>query len=243
MSSIINNPWVIGIVGSVVSGLAVFLITGALINKREGTEIRQRIQTASSEILNSLRLLIPEKVAPPFGLVESMLRSSAKKHSLKKEDLPSVRVLAEDVITEIMSNPFLSPKHKVEYCEFVLRIVGEDRVETSARGAPIQDLSEMGSFKEKGRRDISIVLGVATFSSVLLGILSTSLGTGTLAFNKEAIKTNLSIIAVAIIIPTFCLWVIDFYRDIRELRNVRVEASRAAIGRDADRDSGESKGD
>ncbi len=190
MWTIINNPWVVGIVGSVVSGLAVFLITGALIAKREGNEIRQRIQTANSEILHSLRLLIPEKVPPPLGLIDSMLRSSAKKHALKKEDLPSARVLAEDIITEIMSNPFLSPKHKIEYCEFVLQIARDDQLDSSAQGgAP--HLAETGSFKEKGRRDISIVLGVATFSSVLLGILSTSLGTGTLAFNKEAIKSNL----------------------------------------------------
>jgi hypothetical protein len=243
MWSIINNPWVVGIVGSVVSGLAVFLITGALISKREGNEIRQRIQTANSEILHSLRLLIPEKVPPPLGLIDSMLRSSAKKHALKKADLSSARVLAEDIITEIMSNPFLSPKHKVEYCEFVLRIVRDDHMEPSAPEGGLSDLAEKGSFKEKGRRDISIVLGVATFSSVLLGILSTSLGTGTLAFNKEAIKSNLSLIAVAIIIPTFCLWIIDFYRDIRELRNVRVEARRAAIGTDAVRDIGESNGE
>jgi hypothetical protein len=243
MWSIINNPWVIGIVGSVVSGFAVFLITGALIAKREGNEMRQRIQTANSEILHSLRLLIPEKVPPPIGLIDSMLRSSAKKHALKKEDLPSARVLAQDIITEIMSNPFLSPKYKVEYCEFVLRIAHDDHMDPSARGGVLPDLAEKGSFKEKGRRDVSIVLGVATFSSVLLGILSTSLGTGTLALNKEAIKSNLSFIAVAIIIPTFCLWVIDFYRDIRELRSVRLEASRAAIGTDTGRDSGESKGE
>ncbi|HEV7681506.1 MAG TPA: hypothetical protein VGO68_05255 [Pyrinomonadaceae bacterium] len=241
MWSIINNPWIVGIVGSVVSGLAVFLITGVIIAKREGKEIRQRIQTANSEVLNSLRLLIPEKVPPPHGLIDSMLRSSAKKHAVKKEDLPSAEVLAEDIIIEIMSNPFLSPKHKVEYCEFALRIARDDHREAAAAGRGRPDLAEKCGFKEKGRSDISIVLGVATFSSVLLGILSTSLGTGTLAFNKEAVKSNLSFIAVAIIIPTLCLWCIDFYRDIRELRKVRVEARRVAAGTDQAGNSGESE--
>jgi hypothetical protein len=227
MDTIINNPWVIGIVCGLGSGLAVFVISGWIISKREGKEIRQRIQNANSEILQALRDLIPEKELPPPGVIDSMRNSKARKYAAKKQELASTRQLVDEIIAEIMSNPFLSSQHKLEYCQLALQIARDDTATTGAVEIS-SGVADKGALKEKSRRDTSTILGAATFSSVLLGILSTSMGTGTVVFNKENVKTTLSFIAVAIIIPTFCVWVVDFYRDVQALRIARREAGSAS---------------
>jgi hypothetical protein len=228
MEGIFSNSWVVGIIGGMISSFAVFLITNFVISRRGRKEIRQHIQIANSEVINATRPLIAEKVLPEAGLIDSILSSTAKRHGVNKEDLYSVNGLADDIINEIMSNPFLSSQQKVEYCEFVSCIKSAEPI-TGALNAYRQSQSskETTFFKDKGRRDISFILGAITFSYVLLGVVSSNLGTGTVTLNKEIIKSALWVIAGAIVIPTLFIWAWDFYRDGQALKIVELEAKRA----------------
>lgn len=166
MDTIVNNPRLIGIVCGLISGLAVFFISGWIISRREGKEVRKRAQTANSEILHSLRHLLPEKELPPPGVIESMLSSSARRHAVNWEELAGAKHLADEIITEIMSNPFLSSHQKSEYCQIALRMAQAEPEEVNL-GESLSRTDEQGPFKGKDRRDTSIILGAATFSSVL----------------------------------------------------------------------------
>ncbi|HEV7906344.1 MAG TPA: hypothetical protein VGO96_21060 [Pyrinomonadaceae bacterium] len=225
MDGIFNNTWFVGIVGGMVSSFAVFFITNLIISRRERKEIRQHIQIANSEIIYSMRHLTAEKVLPEAGLLDSILSSTARKHGLNKEDLYSVDCLADDIINEIMSNPFLSSQQKVEYGEFVLCIKSAEPTNALAAYRQTQSSAVTGFFKDKGRRDISFILGAITFSYVLLGVVSSNLGTGSVTLNKEMINNTLWVIAGAILIPTLFIWVWDFYRDGQALKRVELEAN------------------
>jgi hypothetical protein len=233
MGSIWNNTWVVGIGGGMVSGFAVFFITNLIISRRERQEIRQRIQLANSEVIHSMRSLVAEKVLLPVGLLDSVLSSTARKYAVNKEDLYGANGLADDIINEIMNNPFLSSQQKVDYCDFVSQHKGAEAPADVSEHGRAQTRTEKDFLKEKSGRDISLILGAAAFSSVLLGVLSSSLGTGTVTLNKETIKNTLSIIAAAIIVPTFFLWALDFYRDWQELKRVQLEVKKveAELGR------------
>lgn len=225
--SILSNTWFIGFSASVVSGLLVTWIAGKIESRRSHKEVRQRVDGANREVLNSIRSLVADKQMPTNDTIESMLSSAARKSGLKKPDLLTPEELAAEIVSQVISDPFLSSKHKVEYSEFV---------ESMMATAIAQQLKSAGKvdereLPEKGRRDISLILGAATFVSVLLVIPITTLGNGTIMLNKENIRNLFLIIAVAIVIPTVCLWVVDFYRDLQELRTVRLEIGRSNSGR------------
>jgi hypothetical protein len=228
---LLSNGWVIGIIGGLISSFVAAYFNDLRKSRRERKEIRQRIQIANNEIINSIRPLIAKKEATQPAHIDSLLRSTARKHDLNKEDLHSVSTLADDIITEIMDNAFLSPRQKTEYCKFASSIKDEAS-NTGSSDGPLpatpdgQSMTERASFRVKARKDFSLILGATTFSSVLLGILSLNLGTGSVSFNQETLKNSLWIMAAAIIIPTFFFWIIDFYKGIRDLKRVQVEAKR-----------------
>lgn len=212
--SVINNQWVVGTVCSLFSGLIVFLITNWWISRRDDKEVQQKITAANNEILHSLRSQIAERVLPAEGVLDSMLSSLARKHEVKRQDLFSRRHFVEEIIAEIMGNDFLSSNQKADYCAFVLQMVGDDH------GSAVEPAPVASHLKEKGRRDLSVILGAATCGSVLLWIVSNTLGTGTVALNKDNIRSTLYYVALAIIIPTLCLLAIDLWRDFRDLKQL-----------------------
>jgi len=214
----IDSPWFVGIVASLPSGLIVYGITSLFESRRNGKQIRERVNLANADVLQALRDLIGDNVLPPAAVIDALLNCSARRHSVNKEDLFAPRQIADEIITEILNNPFLSPRLKAENCGFVLQIVEAadahlDRVEIAKR------------FEANDRRDLSLVLAVITFVSVLLGIVSANLGTGTVSINKE----SLAFIAVAIILPTLAFWLINLYRDIQQFRTSRREFVRSML--------------
>ncbi len=241
MEEVLNNPWVVGIVGGMISGLAVFLLSNLIITRRDRREMRQQIRLANSEVIHSTRTFIVDKVLFDAEWLNSILSSTARKYGVGKKDLYDLAGLSDDIITEIMNNPFLSPRQKAEYCEFVSRLKGGG-MEGAADLRHLHAGAEKDFFRDKRRRDIGLILGAAAFSSVLLGVLGSSLGAGTVTLSKETIKSTLWLVAAAIIIPTFFLWVVDFYRDVQELKQVQIEMKRVeaelGIGGSAEKPGG-----
>ena len=205
--SLLDSPWFTGVACGVASSLIVYGATQLLESRRKRRETRQRIMSANADVLQSLRNLIGDSVLPPAGAIDALLNCSAQRYYLNREDLFTPRQIADEIIFEILNNPFLSAQLKAENCRFVLQSVHE------AGAHP--DRHRFGeSLASYGRSDLSLVLALITFTSVLLGIVSTSLGSGTVTFNKE----TLVVVAVAIILPTLVLWLINLYRDLRQLR-------------------------
>ena len=216
--SLIESPWFVGIVASLPSGLIVYLITGLFESRRSGEQMRERVNSANAEVLHALRNLIGENELPPAPVIEALLDCSARRHSVNKQSLLTIGQIADEIITEILNNPFLSPRLKTENCGFVLQMVERSDVNLDR----VQDAKR---FETEGRRDLSLVLAVVTFVSVLLGIVSANLGTGTVTINKEV----LTFIAVAIILPTLAFWLINLYRDIQKFRTGRRDYVRSML--------------
>lgn len=68
---ILNNPWVTGIGGGIISSLIVFFVTKYLFSKKENREYLQKIKTANNEILYSIRPLVIEKKLPCLSNVSN----------------------------------------------------------------------------------------------------------------------------------------------------------------------------
>ena len=62
--NILNNPWVIGIGGGVISSLIVFFVTQYISRKKGKREYLQKIKMANNDILYFIRPLIIERKIP-----------------------------------------------------------------------------------------------------------------------------------------------------------------------------------
>ena len=118
-TGIINNPWVIGIGGGIISSLIVFFVTQYISRKRGKREYMQKIEIANNDILYFIRPLIIDKKIPTREIISAIRFSTAKKYGIKEEDLYNETSLYNDLVTEIMANSFLSAEQKLEFCDLL----------------------------------------------------------------------------------------------------------------------------
>lgn len=112
----LDNPWITGIGGGVVSGFIVYFITNLIYSRRENKEYWQKITTANNELLYAMRPLIVQKQIPSKAIVNSMIESTARKYGVNKDDLFDIHLLTDDLIREVMENSFLSSGQKMDFC-------------------------------------------------------------------------------------------------------------------------------
>ncbi|BDD03760.1 hypothetical protein [Aureibacter tunicatorum] len=168
MEEIINNPWVTGIGGGIISSLIVFFATRYFFGKREKKEYTQKIETANNEILYSIRPLVIDKKIPSLNILSSVILATAKKYGVKKEDLYNEYSLSNDLINEIMANSFLSSDQKIEFCEL---LQGMTDTLKENKDIEIIYLNKKNHYTTKYS---SIVLSLMTFAMVLMSILLTN---------------------------------------------------------------------
>lgn len=125
---ILNNPWVAGIGSSVISGLIVYFATNWLISKRQNKEYLQKIKIVNNELLYAVRPLIVKKQIPSKRIMESMIESIARKHEVEKKDVLSLSLIVDDLIREVLENPFLDSEQKIDFCNKIDELRGEKEI-------------------------------------------------------------------------------------------------------------------
>lgn len=225
MIEILNNPWVTGIGGGIVSSLIVFFVTKYLFSKKENREYVQKIRTANNEILYSIRPLIIEKKLPTVDILSAIRISIAKKYGIKQEDLYNDFSLSNDLITEIMGNSFLSSEQKLEFCDLLNQMKSKQKTNDKIEVVYIQGRNSLSS------KYSSMLLALSSFGMVLIS---------TLYIAKEADKQefslfgeNISLLLIATLTPISAMMITLLYkimikertkdRKILEMRNKEEE--------------------
>jgi len=166
----LNNPWVIGIGGGILSGLFVTLITRYLFSKRDNREYVQRIVTANQEILYAVRPGISEGVIPTSDVVGALIKTTASKYGVAQDDVYSPSQLADVLVKEVMDTSFLSAQAKAEFCaklaqlrpQPIVNTRGEPKIEESRRPTP-----ELAEYRQRMVAMMSGMLGL--LAGVLTG--------------------------------------------------------------------------
>lgn len=210
MIEILNNPWVIGIGGGIISSLIVFFGTKYLFSKKENREYVQKVRTANNEILYSIRPLIIEKRLPTVDLLLAIRISIAKKYGIKQEDLYSDFSLSNDLITEIMGNSFLSSEQKLEFCDLLNQMKSKQKTKDNIEVVFIQGRNNLSS------KYSSTLLALSSFGMVLIS---------TLYIAKEADKQelslfgeNISLFVIATLTPILAMMVLLLFKIIDKER-------------------------
>lgn len=133
MLNLLNNPWVSGIGGGIISGLIVYFVTTILFSRKQNKEYNQKLTTANNEILYTLRPLIAQKKIPAQDIITSTISSISRKYELDKRDLLDIPLLVDELIREVVENSFLTPDQKIDFCDKInelrLKVVNERTTE------------------------------------------------------------------------------------------------------------------
>ena len=193
----LNNPWLIGIGGGIISGFVVAFVTRWIFQRRERKEYRQRVDTANNDVFFSVRSVVSDLQLPSKEVLDSLLESTARKYRVKVDDLYDASSLANDLVKEILGNLFLDSKIKIEF---------SDKIE-----AWKDQLIQAGMIKyflPTSESDVS-----ANYMSIVTGIMTAFMGiAGTLLYvAKEkfvAFGSSKLVIVVLVLMSTALLSIV-----------------------------------
>lgn len=179
----LNNPWVVGVGGGILSGLLVTLVTRFFLSRRDRRVYNQKLQSANREIVYALRPGISEGQIADRHVVESLVRATARKHSVADTDLHTPSQIVDELTKEIMDSSFISSKAKRDYCNHLeaLTAVTPDGDSQSERTNEDRSRSRL-EFQEYRTR-------MVTAMSVTLGII-TAMMTMIVAFYGASISAD-----------------------------------------------------
>jgi len=108
--SIVNNL-LIGVVGSLIATVIVFLVT----QLREHIKHQKRIKAANIFVMDRLRAYIVNADIPTDEILEALRRSAARKYELKEYELWPIYTYVEETIAEIVGNVYLKIEDQTAY--------------------------------------------------------------------------------------------------------------------------------
>ncbi|MCE5252415.1 hypothetical protein LLG96_19615 [bacterium] len=175
---IVNNPWIIGIGGGILSGLVVTIISRSVLSKRENKEYIQKVFSANREIIYSIRPGISENIVPTPEIIESLRNSTARKYFVDKKDIYSIREIAQELIKEVMDSSFISAKTKEDYCNRLADLNEFENEKITKKEKLEQDIKTSSSIliesRERSVQLVSIMFGILSAMMTILIVLTTT---------------------------------------------------------------------
>jgi hypothetical protein len=156
---ILNNPWVIGIGGGVLSSLFVAWITRLIFSKRDNREYLQKLKAANQEVLYAIRPGISEEVIPNPDVVAHLISATSRRYDVDAELMYSVNEIASELIKEVMDSSFISATTKRDFCEKLSKLIPATPSTVKDRAS---ELKEAGKSKSQATRVMAMMAGVMT---------------------------------------------------------------------------------
>lgn len=178
MLEFIQNPWVIGIVGGIVCGIIVWLLTRCAISSKGNNEYIKKIYQANDEVFLSLKPYIADKGLPDQEIIEAMIASTARKYLLKASDMYTVQIFCEELIKDITSNVYFSWEEKKRYSNDLRTFIEDlnrqtDKKTAAEIDAKVSDIEHKKRLSEIKRKDLNTVSMIAgLFTAVVTLVLA-----------------------------------------------------------------------
>lgn len=98
-----SNPWFIGIAGSILASIIIKFLNNIFGKK----DYNLNVKKANSELINLLIMSTAEEKLPNQAVVEALINSTAKKYSVRLNDIHSVNDTYDDLIKAIYETNFV----------------------------------------------------------------------------------------------------------------------------------------
>lgn len=168
MWDFLNNSWVVGVVGGLISGLLVWLITTKLFKSKQTREYTHKVRTVNGELIYSLRSGISQRKLPSLDVLDAFKNATARKYSVEVRDIYTNKELAEELIKEIMDSSFIPVDSKDNFFELLNPLLIENLPQQ-------EDVDESNLKRLENRNDafqaISMILAIFVAFSTFLNVI------------------------------------------------------------------------
>lgn len=219
MSNLWTNPWVTGIGGGIISSLIVFFVTKYFFNRKENKEYAQKVKLANNDILHAIRPLIIDHKIPLQESFSSLRIAVSNEYGVKAEDLYSNKSLANDLIAQILENPFLTSEQKDDFCRLILQFKQaeeSDKLEVVCLRKQLQFSS----------LPTSIILALSSFFMILSMTLLIAKETKEYEpseWEKQLFGDNIALFLTATLIPLF--GIMTYYVGTKVIRYIKRDSN------------------
>jgi hypothetical protein len=162
VNELLNNSWIVGIGGGVLSGLVVTAITRYLFSKRDNKEYLQKIEAVNREVIYALRPGISEGQIPTNDVLRSVVNATARKYKVNRTDVFRVDQIAEELIKEIMDSSFISSETKKSYCDTLAHIVRPNECDDTEPNLGVNQHAAEYDYRSRIVFLMSSILGLTT---------------------------------------------------------------------------------
>ena len=176
----LNNAWVIGIGGGLLSGFLVTVFSRMILSRRDRGEYVQKLQSANREIIYALRPGISEGQVPNRQVVVLLINATARKSGVDIGDVVDPAQIGEELTKEIMDSSFISASTKQEYCDQLTPLTSAPP-EVTANTADASEersrsRSDFSAYKARMVTSVSAMLGGTTAMMTMILVISDGAG-------------------------------------------------------------------
>lgn len=157
----LSNPWLVGIIGGIPSGLLVNWVSGYLLGKRENREYLQKVIGANREVIVAIRPGIAEGHVPSRDILGALANATARRYGVDAGDLYTPEQIAEELVKEVMDSSFISSTQKAEYCSR-LAALDEPPAPLVARIVSETEARPIAEYRQRVIASMSMLLGILT---------------------------------------------------------------------------------
>ena len=187
MLAFLQNPWVVGIVGGIVSGIIVYFITNWLYKRKDNSKYLEQINRANLDIIQVLKPYVAERGLPEKEIVDAIIVSTARKYKVKSDELYTIRIICEELIREIIENVYVSSEKKQEYAKQLqeyLHKLDAEKIKDFLISDIEKEIKNLTVFKESNYRRktatmmsalLSTCAGIATVLITFVAFLDTDI--------------------------------------------------------------------
>lgn len=160
--NLLSNPWLVGIVGGIISGFIVTYVSRKILSKKDKREYLQKVYSANRELIFALRPGVAEGVIPSRQVVFSVTNATARKYEVDPKDLYASEQIAEELIKEIMDSSFISAETKEDYCGKLKSLLKKSDEEEGTKLSEVAYKAGSERYRSKMVTSMSMMLGLTS---------------------------------------------------------------------------------
>jgi len=204
-----SNSWTIGIFGGIISGFIVYFITDRIFSKKENKEYVQKLKIANNELLYNIRPLIVEGNKPSIEILTSIIKATSRRYDVKLADLYTQEDISDELIKEIVANPFLTSENKLQYSNLCLEISNLKKTEITIDNDP--KIVYLNRNKDISKETLTLTLGLITAltSTLFIQVFKTDI------FGNIKFDEIVGILPLIIFIPVISLLISKILQKIK----------------------------
>ena len=199
MKNFFQNTWVVAIIGGIISGIIVYIITNFVKDRKQKIDYERSINMANIDVLNAIRPYIANSAVPDSKQLQAIINSVSRRYNIKSDDMENVQMFYEDLVYEFVSNPYISDEAKKKNVEVFMKY--------------IEDLRDVEKESEVAEKNIvPSIPRIFDSISTILGIISAIITMGSTlivtSFDNNAILVVLIACVTTIIFMTSVIYIL-----------------------------------